>query len=279
MNAQQATALLAAARGYVFDVDGTLALADRHLSGYQPLPGAVELVSLLRQREVPCIAFTNGSTKTPVELAKALRAVGLSFEEATTLTPVSVAVDHFQRRRYQRVLVLGGEGVWRPLQDVGIEVVLAPERCDDADAVLIGWHPKFTLSDLDAAARAVWAGAKPYTVSNAAYVASREGRALGMSGALAAALRNVTGKRATVIGKPSTQAMNCASKRMGIAVQDLVVVGDDPSLETVMARRGGALSVAVHTGLASAEDFAALPEEIRPHLSIEGVHQLLQMVT
>ena len=47
---------LAGVRGYVFDVDGTLALANKQLSGYQPLPGARELLALLRQREVPYVA-------------------------------------------------------------------------------------------------------------------------------------------------------------------------------------------------------------------------------
>ena len=83
---------LASARGFVFDIDGTLALADKEFKGYQALPGAAALVSLLQQRGVPCIAFTNGSTKTPSALAEALRAAGLPFDEQATLTPVSVAV-------------------------------------------------------------------------------------------------------------------------------------------------------------------------------------------
>ena len=50
------------------------------------------------------------------------------------------------------------------------------------------------------------------------------------------------------------------------------------TLETVMARQGGAFAVGVHTGLASADDFAALPETIRPHLSLSGVDKLLELV-
>ena len=53
------------AKGFIFDVDGTLALADKKLSGYQALPGAVKLIELLRKRGIPVAAFTNGSTKHP----------------------------------------------------------------------------------------------------------------------------------------------------------------------------------------------------------------------
>ncbi|HEY4958432.1 MAG TPA: hypothetical protein VII31_11505, partial [Caldimonas sp.] len=135
-------------RGYLFDVDGTLALADRHLSGYRLLPGARELLALLRERGVPCVVFTNGTTKTPLQLSQALAAVGIEVDEKHTLTPVSVAIDHFGKRGYRRILVLGVEGVWRPLVEAGFEVVRSPDRADDADAVLIGWHPNFGLADV-----------------------------------------------------------------------------------------------------------------------------------
>jgi NagD protein len=93
-----AEARLANVRGFVFDIDGTLALADKLLSGYQPLPGACELLALLRQRRIPYVGFTNGSTKTPQKLSEALTAIGSELDERHTLTPVSVAVDLFQRR-------------------------------------------------------------------------------------------------------------------------------------------------------------------------------------
>jgi 4-nitrophenyl phosphatase len=269
---------LASVRGFVFDIDGTLALADKNLGGYEALPGAVELVALLRKRQVPAVAFTNGTTKTPAELSKALCAIGMAFDEAQAMTPISVAVDHFKRKKYQRVLVLGVAGVWRPIQEAGIEVILSPKRCDDADAVLIGWYPQFTLADIDAACRAVWGGAALYTASTAAYVASREGRTLGISGAISAAVRNVTGKRAMVVGKPSLQALQCASRRLGVAPADMAIVGDDASLENTMAHRCGALSVAVHTGLGGASSFAALPVATRPHLSLSGIDKLLALV-
>ncbi len=270
---------LADVRGYVFDIDGTLALADKRLSGYQALPGARELLSCLRERKLPYVGFTNGSTKTPRQLSQALTQIGIEIDERHTLTPVSVAIDLFQRRGYKRLLVLGGEGVWKPLVEAGFEVVRSPERADDAEAVLIGWHPEFVLGDLDAACRAVWAGAAFYTVSKAAVVASREGRTLGISGALSAAVASVTGKKAVVVGKPSAQALICASGRLGgVKAAHMAIVGDDISLENAMALRGGAMSIGVHTGLSSAADFERLPVGNRPHLSLSGVDRLLEML-
>lgn len=266
------------AKGFIFDVDGTLALADKQLSGYKALPGAVELIAMLRERDIPVAAFTNGSTKHPRVLNAELASIGLHFEEQLTLTPVSIAVTLFKQKRYKKILVLGGEGVYSPLIEAGFEVVRAPDGADDADAVFIGWYPKFTLPDLEAATRAIWNGAAFFTVSKAPYVASREGRTIGISGAIAAAVRSITGKNAVIVGKPSAHALNVASGRLKVLPNDLVIVGDDPGLENAMAVRGGSISVGVQTGLATAADFSALANDIQPHFSLSGIDKLLEML-
>lgn len=272
------TANLNAVKGFIFDIDGTLALADRHLSGYQALPGAVELIELLHSRGTPYLAFTNGSTKTPTQLSNALCAAGLDVASTRALTPPAVSVSLFKSKGYQRLLVLGTEGVYKPLADAGFDIVISPDRADDADAVLIGWYPDFRLADLEAACRAVWNGAGLYTVSTAPFLASREGRTLGISGALTAAVSSVTGAEATIVGKPAAAAFEVARSLLGLEPAEIAVVGDDLSLENAMAHENGAISVAVHTGLASPEDIAQLPAHLRPHCSLTGVDELLALL-
>lgn len=278
MSSSDAMHRLLNAKGFIFDVDGTLALADKKLSGYKPLPGAVELVALLRKRGIPVAAFTNGSTKHPRVLNGELANIGIHFEEQLTLTPISIAVTLFKQKRYKKILVLGGEGVYSPLIEAGFDVVRSPERADDADAVLIGWYPGFALPDLEAATRAIWSGAAFFTVSKAPYVASREGRTIGISGAIAAAIKSITGKNAVIVGKPSVSALNVASVRLNVHPNDLVIVGDDPGLENAMAVRGGSVSVGVHTGLATAADFSELATDIQPHFSLSGIDKLLEIL-
>ncbi len=278
MNSELSTQALDSVTGFIFDIDGTLALADRMLSGYEPLPGAVEILELLAERGIPYAAFTNGSTKTPQELARTLLKAGLPVVEHRTLTPISIAVDIFSRKKYRRILALGVEGVWKPLIEAGFDVVISPHRADDADAVLVGWHPEFRLADLDAASHAIWAGAALYTVSTAPVVASRSGRTLGISGALTAALRSITAKRAVIVGKPSLDALRVACGRLGKQAREIAIVGDDPTLENAMAMKGGAISIGVHSGLSGPAEFAALPKDLRPHYSLSGVAQLLEML-
>ena len=56
-------------QGVVFDLDGTLLLADRALGVYDVLPGAIEILGSLKERRVPFVVLTNGSAHPPAEQA------------------------------------------------------------------------------------------------------------------------------------------------------------------------------------------------------------------
>jgi len=238
---------MAPVKGFVFDIDGTLAMANRGGQGYTPLPGAAAVVARLDALGLPAVAYTNGTFHTPEKCRADLAAVGIAFAPGHVMTPASVAAAFFVREGITRVLVLGVEGAKQPLREAGIAVVEPGADGEAVAAVLIGWFPGFTFPDLDAACRAVWAGAALYTVSDAPFFASRDGRMLGISGAIGAMIASVTGKRATVLGKPAVQGLRIACARMGLRAADVAVVGDDPTLEVAMARRGGARAVGVLT--------------------------------
>ena len=270
-------ARLRTARGYVFDLDGTLVLGDRNNQGLAPLPGALEITRWVAGRGLPFAVFTNGTTKTPQHLARTLASIGFELPDHMVLTPASSAVAVFARCGYRRVLVLGGDGLAGPLQDAGIEVVMPGGRPPAVDAVLAGWYPEFTLPALEAACHAVWAGARLYSASQSLFFATAGGRSIGTSRAISAMIGSLTGVRARLVGKPSLVALRTAGDRLGVPVADLVVVGDDPDLEVPMAHRGRALAVAVSSGLGRPESYRHLPPERQPHLHVTGVDELLSL--
>jgi 4-nitrophenyl phosphatase len=268
---------LRAARGFVFDLDGTLVLGDRNNQGLAPLPGAVELLSWVTGRGLPFAVFTNGTTKTPGQLTRALRDIGFAVPDDAVLTPASSAAAVFARRGYRRVLVLGGDGVTEPLRAAGVDVALPDGRPQAVDAVLAGWYPGFTLPALEAACHAVWAGATLYSCSQSLFFATASGRAIGTSRAISAMIGSLTGARPRLVGKPSRAALSTAASRLRVPASALVVVGDDPELEVPMAHRGRALAVAVSSGLGRPESYQHLPAERQPHLHVSGVDELLSV--
>jgi len=267
---------LAATAGFVFDMDGTLVLGDSSNHGLAPLPGAIAMLAWLRERGLPFVIFTNGTTRPPADYAQSLAAVGLAVDPTEMLTPVSSAIESFQRAGVRRVLALGGAGLVEPLRAAGFDV-LEPVGRPSCDAVLIGWYREFTMDALEAACHAVWAGAKVYSASQAMFFATKTGRTLGTSRAIAAMIKDLTGCRIHLVGKPSLAALRCAAGRLGVPLKALAVVGDDPSLEVPMAHRGRALAIAVTTGLGTADSYAQLPAAAQPHLMVQGVNELLAL--
>jgi len=262
--------------GFVFDLDGTLVLSDRSLNGYQVLPDAIELLGDLKKRDIPFVVLTNGTNYPPSEQASKLRALGLPILDDVLLTPSIVAAELMPRRGVKRALVLGTPGVGHALAQVGIRTVFTDdEGVDRVDAVYIGWHPDCRMKDIEAAAKAIWNGAELYVASDVPFFATAGGKTMGYSYAISAAIRRITHAPMILTGKPSLHALRLVAKRLGIPMTRIGVVGDDPLVEMIMARRGGAVGFGVITGISKAHDWAKQPQGRRPHRVLRRLGELL----
>lgn len=260
----------------MFDVDGTLLLGDRALGGYQPLPGAVEVLTALRERAFPFVLLTNGSHYPPAEQAAKLRQSGLPVEDAQMITPSSVTAEHMSRHGIHRVLVLGTRGVGHALAAAGIETAYTGDpRAAEVDAVYVGWHPECGMRDIDTAAHAIWNGAKLFSASDVPFFATRQGRTIGYSFAIVGAIRRLTRAPVTLMGKPSLHALRFVARRLGTTMRRVGIVGDDPLVEVVMARRAGATALAVTTGMTSRDEWLRQPPRSRPQRVLSDLREVL----
>ena len=263
-------------KGFMFDLDGTLILSDRKLGGYTVIPGAVEVLEELERRGIPFLALTNGSAYPPSVQGPKLRAVGLPIRDERLFTPNSVAVKVFADNAHRRVLVLGTDGVVDALEGCGVACCRPGEAAAaEADAVYTAWHPGCTMDDIHAAAGRVLAGAAFYTASDVPFFATRDGPAFGYSCAINGAVARVTGREPQVTGKPSALAMDFVAAELGLAAHEIAVIGDDPKVETEMARTRGAIGVGVTSGTTSREEWGRQAENRRPDYVIDSVAELL----
>lgn len=264
--------------GFMFDLDGTLILSNRSLGGYRLLPGAVEILRELQTRGIPFVALTNGTAYPVAEQAPKLRALGLPIADEALLTPNTVAADLMPKRGVKRALVLGLPGVGRALAEAGIEIVFTgQDRADEVQAVYIGWHPECGMKDIEAACKAIWNGAELYVASDVPFFATAGGKSMGYSHAIAAAVRKITRAPMILTGKPSLHALKLVAKRLGIPMRRVGVIGDDPLVEMIMARRGRAIGFGVTTGVTTVQDWAAQPQGRRPHRIVHELSDILQM--
>jgi ribonucleotide monophosphatase NagD (HAD superfamily) len=225
---------------------------------------------------MPFVALTNGTAYPASVQGPKLRAIGLPIPDDALLTPSSVAADLMPRRGVKRALVLGSPGVGHALEEVGIAIrFTGQEGAEDVEAVYIGWHPDCGMKDIEAACKAIWNGAELYVASDVPFFASSAGRTIGYSHAITAAVRKLTNAPMILTGKPSLHALRFVARKLGAPMSKICIVGDDPLVEMIMARRGGAMGFGVTTGFTTERDWAAQPLNRRPHRVLRNVGELL----
>lgn len=264
------------AAGFIFDMDGTIALGDSKSGGHRALPHAIDVLSALKDIGKPFVVFTNGTAKPPVAYARSLRNAGFPVDDDQMLTPSSSAAVWLSRSGVEKVRVLGNAGCAAPLADAGLHVVGPSEEADGVQAVYTGWFREFDFAALEAGCHSLWHGARLFTASNVPFFATENGRAIGASYPINAMLTAMTRKRPRILGKPSRVAFETALTIMGLprsVTRDVVVVGDDPALEMRMANAVGAHSIGLATGIMGGD--VVLPEKDRPTVLLDDLKPLL----
>jgi HAD superfamily hydrolase (TIGR01458 family) len=223
--------------GLLMDMDGVLTIS------WEPIPGAVEAVELLRRRDIPFRVMTNTTSHTREALAAELRAAGFDVAPGEVMT-APVATADYLRSRYPgaRVFLLGETGVAGDLE--GITLV------DDepADVVVVGGADEaFTFDAMNRAFRMLVAGAAFVAMHRNLSWMTAEGLCLD-AGAYVLGLETATGRTATVTGKPSAEFFGAGLHALGLPPDRVAMIGDDVETDVLAAQGLGMTGVLTRTG-------------------------------
>ena len=259
------------ARGFVFDVDGTLVHRGRD-GRARPQPGAREVLDRIRASGRPLVLFTNGSHVGAEEIARGLSEDGLPIADHELLTPIESAISYLRRRHPDGTTLLFATDVIRE-RIAGAGISLADGSA--AEVVFVAHPAAADLRSMERAARAVSRGAPLLTGSYARGYAGANGMIFSRGAMITAAIAKVTGARPKVVGKPSRAAVAELSARLGLPARELAVIGDDLGMDVALGRLGGSRTVLVRSGISGEVDLDRVPERRRPDAVVEGVADLL----
>lgn len=258
-------------RAFVLDIDGTLvqrAGRDLHVQ-----PGAREVLARIRASGRSFVLFTNGSHAPPATFGEELRAVGLDVADDEVLTPLDSVQSYLRADRRDGPVLLFGTGPAREYL-LHAHLFLADEGMH-VETVFVSHPQDVDFEALERAARAVLAGAPLLTGSYAPAYAGANGPIFSRGAMVTAALAKATGARPVVVGKPSRAALQTISDRLGVASDELAVIGDDVTMDIALGRLGGAQTVLVRSGITGRVDLDDVPERHRPDAVVDGVAELL----
>lgn len=230
-------AALRRARGFAFDLDGTI------WAGPTLLAGAADLVGELRSEGIPVVFVSNSSRHGAEVLAQRLCDLGISAGPADVATAFDLVADEVLRRLGRvRVLPLGTRELADLLESAGHEVV-AIDDWPRAQAVVVGNDPAFDFGRLRAASRAVAAGAAFFAVNLDARFPVAEDAFDPGCGALAEAVAVAAGARPIDFGKPQPPLFRLALGRLGCGPSEAAMVGDNFPSDIIGGRGAGMITV------------------------------------
>jgi HAD superfamily hydrolase (TIGR01450 family) len=261
-------------RGFVFDVDGTLAHRGRDGRAH-PQPGAIEVLERIRASGRPLTLFTNGSHVPAETMARHLREDGLPVGDHEMLTPVESAITYIRRRYPDQPALLFAHDVIRARM---IAAGIPQAHGDEARVVFVAHVDEVELSAMDHAAHAVRRGAPLLTGSYARGYAGANGIIFSRGAMVTAGIAKVTGVRPRIVGKPSRAAVEEIGTRLGLPTDQIAVIGDDAGMDIALGRMGGCRTVLVRSGISGTIDLDKLPERHRPDAVIDGVSELLEVL-
>jgi inorganic pyrophosphatase len=246
-------------KGFIFDIDGTLTYDGKCL------PGAIELIETLRNRGATLRFATNGTGKSPEEIADQLNDIGFTVEAKEVETSVTACLS-LLKTRYQKQsgrLLLPKR---THQQFANIE-----SQDTNPDYIVLGdIDDQFTNRLMNALFNQIREGAQLIVFHRNLYF-HYGGQYHLDSGAYTLALEQATQSQAIVTGKPSSIFFDEIVKGMELEKQDVVVIGDDLSTDILGANYSAIDSILVETGKYAA---GLRHEQAKPTWQLHSLREL-----
>ena len=254
---------------YLFDLDGTIYLGD------ELLPGAAELLTAIRNVDLPVRFLSNNPTKSRDAYVERLRRLGIAVEPEEIVTSVQSMTTWLQFNHPGAVIYPISEApLIESLEAAGFTLSDDPA---EIDIVIASYDRTFTYSKLQISFDAIWFEKRAILVSTNPdrYCPFPGGRGEPDAAGIVAAIEATTGATCQLTtGKPSRIMLDMALKPLGVDAADCVMVGDRLATDIAMAQSAGMASALVLTGDTTREVLWSVPKSDWPTYVLDRIDQL-----
>jgi HAD superfamily hydrolase (TIGR01450 family) len=240
---------LAAIRGFLLDMDGTVFLSD------QLLPGAKTFLDLTSRTDTPVLLLTNNSSNNREAYVHKIAAMGLQLSPEQILTSGEATAQYMQTHAKDARIALFGTP---ELEQDFLRYDLVLEM-QNPDYVVLGFDTTIDYNKLTLLCDLVRQGL-PYIATHPDFNCPIMGGFIPDIGAIMALVEASTGRSADIIiGKPSRQILDLAASRLGMAIESLCMVGDRLYTDIAMGKEAPIQTALVLSGETKAKDVPNSP--------------------
>lgn len=248
-------------KGFLIDQDGVIYVENKMI------PGADKFVKLLQKEGIPFTFMTNNSQRTPLDAVRKLDKMGIHVDPENVYTS-AMATAHFMGQQFPQgtAYVLGEGGLISSLHENGFTLVQ-----NDPDFVVVGEGINFTLEMVRKAIDFILDGAKLIATNLDPSPRKPGWNNLGIAG-IVAMIEAATGKTAFSVGKPSPVMMRQARKHIGLATDEVTVIGDTLATDIQGGVQVGYNTILTLSGMSKEEDLNNYP--FKPDLVVNSIADL-----
>jgi phosphoglycolate/pyridoxal phosphate phosphatase family enzyme len=271
---------------WLFDGDGVIYKEN------EPLPGSLEVLTILQEQQKEVFLLTNNSTKTRVEFQEKLSSMGVELEEKRILTSAFLTAKFISDESPNAsVYVIGEGGLKKELEDAGLRIVNNnPERNDDEifdfafsniDYVVTGMDRNLNYVKI---ARAMNILGKidsdiRFIATNADITFPTIKGLVPGGGAMIDILEKLSGKKVEkIVGKPQPLMYEIAVDMAKCPKEKVMMFGDRLETDIVGAKNFGILACFVNSGTSSLDELVKMPSRLSPDVIISSLSDILKEI-
>ena len=251
---------------FVFDMDGTIYLEDKLISG------SLELFKYLNENNIKYYFLTNNSSKTAEAYLKKLHSLSIDFIELSQIiTSGDITIEYIKERfNKPNVYLVGTDDLKTDFIKSGINVV--GEYGEDIDAVVIGFDTSFNYEKAAIATRYIRKGI-PFISTHLDLVCPIKNREfIPDCGSITKMIEYSTDTEAKYIGKPCEETVKFLIDRVKLSKDKIAIVGDRLYTDVATGVNNGMTGIAVLTGETSLEEIKK--SSINPTFVFKSINEL-----
>ena len=228
-------------RGFIFDLDGTVYRSDTLI------PGADEVIRLLRERGRKIVFLSNKPLHTREDYAEKLTCLGIPTKPDEVINSTFVMTHYLkQNAPGAKLFVVGETPFIEELRKAGFTIAEEPK---EIEYVVVAFDRTFDYRKLNIAYQAIKLGAH-FIATNPDRTCPVEGGEIPDCAGMIAAIEAVTGKKVEiVVGKPSSIMIQAVLDTLELKPEDCILIGDRLETDIKMGRESGIATGIVLTGV------------------------------
>lgn len=248
-------------KGFICDMDGVI------YHGNQLIPHVKEFIDWLEKNGKNYLFLTNGSGRSPRELAQKLGRLGLAVDESHFYTSAQATASFLASQCVGgSAYVIGEPGLTYALYEAGFSM-----NDVNPDYVVFGSSKSLNYEQIEKASRLIMNGAKLIGTNSDLTDPSEDG-IVPACRALISPIELTTGRKAYYVGKPNPLMMRHALKQLDCHRADAALIGDRMDTDIIAGIETGVDTVLVLSGVTTMEDLDKFP--YRPKYILNDVGEV-----